>query len=73
MTTGVPTSYTPFTQSTGFGGAGAGLALINANLGVLVTTGSRTDVLNLQINLSGVSNLPAGTYSGTLTIQATMN
>jgi len=73
VTTGVPTSYTPFTETTGFGGAGAGLTLVNTNLGLIVTTGSRTDVLNLQINLSGVSNIPAGTYTGTLTLQATMN
>lgn len=73
VTTGVPTSYTPFTQTTTLGTAGAGLQLVNTNLGLLVLTGNRTDVLNLQINLSGVSNLPAGTYTGTLTIQATMN
>ncbi len=73
MTTGVPAAFTPFTQTTPFGGAGAGLILLNTVPGFITTTGSRTDVLNLEINLSGVPALPAGTYTGTLTLQATMN
>ena len=74
MTTGVPTSYTPFTQTTPFGGGGSGLTLLNTVLpGVIEISGSRTDVLNLEINLAGVPSLPAGAYSGVLTIQATIN
>jgi len=74
MTTGSPTTYTQFTQTTPMGVAGAGLTLLN-NVGVggfLEYDGSRTDVLNLEINMSGVS-VPAGTYTGTLTLQASIN
>ena len=74
MTTGSPTSFTPFTESPPPGVAGAGLTLLNnvAVGGFLEYAGSRTDVLNLEINLSGVS-VPAGTYTGTLTLQASIN
>jgi hypothetical protein len=72
MTTGSPTTFTPFTQTTTGGIAGAGLTLLN-NAGVSSHSGSRTDVLNLEINLSGVPSLPAGTYRGTLTLQASIN
>lgn len=72
MTTGVPTSYTAFTQTAPFGGAGAGLTLINVP-SLVTLGGSRTDVLNLEINLASLPKLPAGSYSGTLTLQATMN
>ena len=72
VTTGVPTTYTAFTQTVPFGGAGAGLTLVNETH-TLGHNASRTDVLNLEINLSGLPNLPPGNYSGTLTLQATMN
>jgi hypothetical protein len=72
VTTGVPTTYTAFTQTVPFGAAGAGLQLITENH-TLGHNSSRSDVLNLEINLSGLPNLPPGTYSGTLTLQATMN
>ena len=70
MTSGVPTSFTAFTQTTGYGSAGASLLLMSTP--VVLRDDTRTDVLNLEIDLSGVNNLPAGTYTGTLTIQATM-
>jgi hypothetical protein len=70
MTTGVPTTYTAFTQTTPFGAAGAGLTLLNDSI-PFTFGGNRTDVLNLEIDLAGIS-LPAGTYTGTLTVQATM-
>jgi hypothetical protein len=72
MTTGVPTSYTAFTQTVPAGGASAGLMLVNVS-GLLTLGGSRTDVLNLKIDLSSLPKLPAGSYSGTLTLQASMN
>lgn len=74
MTTGSPTAYTAFTQSTPLGVAGAGLTLLDgvAVGGFLEYAGSRTDVLNLEINMAGVS-VPAGTYTGTLTLQASIN
>lgn len=73
MSTGLPVSYSPFSQTTAFGGAGASLLLLNTLQGELGHTGSRTDVLNLEIDLSGLPNLAPGTYSGSLTIQAQVN
>jgi hypothetical protein len=72
MATGVPTSYTAFTQTAPFGGAGAGLTLINVS-SLVALSSNRTDVLNLKIDLSSLPKLPAGSYSGALTLQATMN
>ncbi|HTV81426.1 MAG TPA: hypothetical protein VME18_02155 [Acidobacteriaceae bacterium] len=75
MTTGSPTSYTAFTQTTPGGIAGAGLTLLN-DVSVSESrygSDSRSDVLNLEINLSGMPALPAGTYTGTLTLQASIN
>jgi hypothetical protein len=37
-----------------------------------VGNGFRTDTLNMEINLEGLPQLPAGTYSGTLYLQAQM-
>ncbi len=68
--TGIPTSFTPFTQSSPFGGAGASLQLLQQSVFLLTFGNTRTDALNLQIDLSGQPQLPAGTYSGTLYIQA---
>lgn len=68
--TGIPTSYTPFTDSSPFGGAGASLQLFQQTVFLLTFGSTRTDALNLEINLSNQRNLPAGTYTGTLYIQA---
>jgi hypothetical protein len=70
VSTGLPTSYTAFTQTTPFSGA-AGLQLYTDDQ-FIALGGSRTDVLNLKINLASVPSLPSGTYTGTLTLQATM-
>ncbi len=67
--TGTPTSFTAFTQSSPFGGA-SGLELFSQSWFLYAGTGSRTDALDLEINLTGLPQLPAGTYSGTLYIQA---
>lgn len=67
--TGTPTSYTPFTQTTPVGAASAGLQLYSS-LGMLLASGSRTDNLSLEINLTSLPQLPAANYSGTLLIQA---
>ncbi|HKF50642.1 MAG TPA: hypothetical protein VKB38_24975 [Terracidiphilus sp.] len=72
VSTGVPTAYTAFTQATPYNGAASGLLLVNETF-AKKSNSSRTDVLNLEINLSNQPKLPAGTYTGTLTIQATMN
>jgi len=71
VTTGAPTSYTAFTQTAPIGAAGAGLTLFTQTQ-LLSLIGDRTDVLNLEINLSSLPSLPAGTYTGTLTLQAQM-
>jgi len=70
VTTGTPTSYTAFTQSAGLGTAGAGLTLFTVALTSANRSGTRTDNLNLEINLASQTQLPAGTYTGTLTLQA---
>jgi hypothetical protein len=70
MTTGTPTSFTAFTQTTPLGAAGAGLTLFSQALSGTNRTANRTDNLNLEINLAGQPQLPAGVYTGTLNIQA---
>lgn len=67
--TGIPTTFTAFTQSNILGGAGAGLALYSSSR-LLSLGGNHVDTLSLQINLATLPTLPAGTYSGTLTLQA---
>jgi hypothetical protein len=73
MTTGLPTTFTPFTQASvaGAGTAGGSLELfrdviIGTNKGTL----TRTDDLDLQLDMVGFPDLPVGTYSGTLNIRA---
>jgi hypothetical protein len=70
VTTGIPTTYTAFTQSNPFGGAGASLELLSQGFFILSGSSSRTDPLQLEINLTNQPQLPAGSYSGTLYIQA---
>ena len=71
--TGNPTSYTAFTQTSPYSGSSA-LELYSVYTGGYGGGGSgsvsRSDSLYLQINLGTVSNLPAGTYTGTLVFQA---
>jgi hypothetical protein len=68
--TGIPTSFTTFTQSNPLGGAGASLELLQQTFFLTTGSSSRTDELNLKIDLSGQPQMPAGTYTGTLYIQA---
>jgi hypothetical protein len=70
VTTGIPTTYTAFTQSNPFGGAGASLELLSQGFFILSGSSSRTDALQLEIDLTNQPQLPAGSYSGTLYIQA---
>jgi hypothetical protein len=69
--TGVPTSYTAFTQSGPLGTAGGSLEIYSYSIlaGVLLPI-TRSDSLSLEINLAGMPQLPADTYSGILVIQA---
>jgi len=67
--TGSPSAYTPFTQGNPIGGASL---LLYCELFMLGGNGFRADTLNLEINLEGLPQLPAGTYTGTLYLQAQM-
>ncbi len=68
--TGSPTAYTAFTQSGALGAAGGGLQLFTQALSSSTRSATRTDNLNLEINLTAQPQLPAGTYSGVLNLQA---
>lgn len=69
VTTGSPTTFTPFAQTAPFGAAGAALQLYSQTISLANLTGTRTDNLNLRIDLTNLP-LPAGVYLGTLHIQA---
>lgn len=73
VTTGSPASYTAFTQTTS-GGAlgvtGASLVLFQNSITGTNRSATRTDNLNLEINLTSQPQLPADTYTGTLNLQA---
>ena len=65
-TTGSPTTFTAFTASDS-NGMGAGSSLLIWRTTNLVSLGAgRTDTLSLEINLQGVPQTPAGTYTGTV-------
>ncbi len=73
VATGTPTTFTNFTQS-GIGAAGtAGASLqlwtqrYNASFG---NDGTRTDDLELRLDLTSQAALAAGTYAGTMYIRA---
>lgn len=70
VTTGTPTTYTAFTQSNTLGSASGGLLLYTQALSATNRAATRTDNLNLQINLASQAQLPAGSYTGILNIQA---
>ncbi len=70
VTTGLPTTFTAFTQTGPFGSAGASLKLFNQSVGLANLTSLRNDQLNLRIDLTSLPNTPAGVYVGTLNIQA---
>ena len=63
-------AFNPLTNTVPFGGANAGLQLSSTGILGNNKTGTRNDVMNFNINLTTLPNLPAGTYTGTLTIQA---
>jgi hypothetical protein len=66
-------ALTPFTQATPEVSA-SGLHLAsNSQAFLLLGLGSQTNTLSLQINLSGQPQLPAGSYTGTLMLQAVVN
>jgi len=63
---------TALTNTVAFGAANAGLKLATVPITVANRSGSRTDAMTFNINLSGgtLPSLPAATYTGTLNIQA---
>ena len=72
VTTGSPTAFTAFTQNAvnGAGTAGGSLLLFQFSILGNNRRGSRTDALELQLDLTGRPALTPGTYSGTLNIRA---
>jgi hypothetical protein len=72
MTTGLPGTFTAITQNGigGIGPAGGSLGLFSVSIGGPNKNSSRTDNLDLQLNLVGLPPLPAGTYAGVLNIRA---
>ena len=65
-------AYTAFTGASPYA-AGSSITLFNQFFFIFFTNpGTRTDSLNLQINTTGL-NLPAGTYTGVLHIEAQVN
>ena len=67
--TGSPSTYTPFTRSNPMSGASL---LLLCELFMGGGNGSRTDTFNMEIDLEDLPQLPAGTYTGTLYLQAQM-
>jgi hypothetical protein len=65
------TAYAPFTSAAlgGVGVAGGSLQLYSQAVGVGTFFGSRTDQLDLRLDLTGTTTL-AGDYLGTLNLQA---
>jgi hypothetical protein len=72
MTTGIPTTFTAFTQNGlgGVGSAGGSLRLFSLNITNGNRRANRTDNLDLRLNLVGFPALPAGAYIGVLNIRA---
>jgi hypothetical protein len=72
MTTGLPVAFTAITQNPvgGIGTAGGSLRLYSLNITGANKNSSRTDNLDLQINLVGFPTLAPGLYSGTLNLRA---
>ncbi|HLQ21868.1 MAG TPA: hypothetical protein VK132_01615, partial [Gemmatimonadales bacterium] len=63
---------TAFTQNAvgGIGSAGGSLRLFSINISGPNKTATRTDNLNLQLDLTGAGSQRPGTYTGTLNIEA---
>lgn len=72
MTTGLPLAFTPMTQNAigGVGSGGGSLALFSVAIGGANKNASRTDNLDLRLDLVGFPTLPAGAYTGVLNIRA---
>jgi hypothetical protein len=62
--------FNPLVNTVPFGGANAGLTLTTIRILGFNKTGTHTDDMRFNINLTSLPSLPPGTYTGTLTIQA---
>ena len=63
-------AFAALTNTVAFGGANAGLQVSSVPIRGNNKTGTNSDVMTFNINLAPLPNLPAGLYTGTLTIQA---
>jgi hypothetical protein len=72
MTTGLPVAYTAITQNAvgAVGSAGGSLRLFSVNIGGANKSATRTDNLDLRLDLVGFPSLPAGAYAGVLNLRA---
>ncbi|MFL5401514.1 MAG: hypothetical protein ACJ8BF_01710 [Gemmatimonadales bacterium] len=72
MLTGIPATFTAIAQNGigGVGTAGGSLRLFGVNIGGGNKNASRTDNLDLQLNLVGFPTLGAGVYTGVLNLRA---
>src|SRR3954466_15747560 len=72
MTTGLPVAFTPMTQNGfgAFGTAGGTLRLYTVNITGSNKNATRTDNLDLRLNLVGFPALQAGSYTGVLNVRA---
>jgi hypothetical protein len=63
-------AFAPLTNSVAFGGANAGLLVSTVPIRGYNKAGTNSDVMTFNIDLAPIPTLPAGIYTGTLTIQA---
>jgi hypothetical protein len=70
MTTGAVATYTAFTQTNAVGPASGSLLLFTEAVTGANKIKTRSDNLDLQINLASSPTVPASSYTGTLRIQA---
>jgi len=63
-------AFAALTNTVPFGGANAGLQISSVRILGNNKSGTNSDAMNFNINLAPLPSLPAGTYTGTLTIQA---
>jgi hypothetical protein len=72
MLTGIPTTFTAISQNGigGVGTAGGSLRLFALNINGANKNATRTDNLDLQLNLVGFPALPAGSFTGVLNLRA---
>lgn len=72
MLTGTPTTFTAISQNGigGVGTAGGSLRLFAVNISGVNKNATRTDNLDLQLNLVGFPTLGAGSYTGVLNLRA---